>query len=680
MQNTAENIRSPEEINISEIRYRRLFETARDGVLILDAETGKILDVNPFLIGALEYTKEEFIGKRLWEISPFKDILANKISFKNLQGKLCIRYDNLPLETKSGNKMEFEFVSNVYMEGNLKVIQCNIRDNSQRKLLDNLKEQQVEISRNAKEKIDLLNTQFNKANEDLNITRDTLSVIINTIGDPVFVKDENSVFILANNALCNMLGIERKNIIGKTLAESLPEDQMKHFFEMDKMVLDSGQENISEELLTGKDGKILNIITKKTRYVDKNGKRFLVSLIHDITESKRLEANALQSQKMESIGVLAGGIAHDFNNLLTIIMGNADLASKSVDKNSKAFEELKEISLTASRAAILTRQLLLYGRKHPMGLAPLNINNTITNILAMLKRLIGENIEIKVELDPGVGIIMADESNIEQVITNLCINARDAMPEGGVISIKSAVIDVEEKQSKIEDVQPGAYVRLSVSDTGCGIDKETIKRIFEPFFTTKGVGKGTGLGLSVVYGIIKAHCGWINVYSEPSLGSVFNIFLPEVKIKVTEKKEVKEELDNLKGSGESILLIEDNAGILLLMKKYLNENNYFAYTAENSEQAVKVFSANAEKIVLIISDFILPGKNGLETVKEIRQIKKGIPVIISSGYLEDKSKYSDILENGYGYIQKPFETKELLKLVREKLDNKIRLIAQKNPD
>ena len=660
MKEESEDNRSNKEVNVSEVRYRRLFEAARDGILILDADTGKIIDVNPYLIEKLEYTKEEFIDKKLWGIGPFKDIFASKISFKELQDKGYIRYDNLPLETKNGKILEFEFISNVYQEGIRKVIQCNIRDNSARKKPEKLKKD-PQLQEEQKQELKL---------QQLKIFNKQLNNVINAISNPIFVKDDKSIFILANDALCKILGIERKNIIGKTLGESLPEDQMEHLLEVDKMVIESGQENICEEPLTGYDGKILTIVTRKTRYSNEQGSRFLVGIIHDITAHKRLEMKVMQAQKMESIGTLAGGIAHDFNNLLTVIMGNASIALLSIDKTSKAFDNLNQINLTAKRAATLTKQLLLYSRKQPIVLNLLNLNKTIVDVLKMIKRLIGEDIKIKLELDPDIGTVMADESTIEQVITNLCVNSRDAMPEGGTLTIKSETVVISDEQNKYEDLKPGNYIRLSVADTGIGMEKETIKHIFEPFYTTKRIGKGTGLGLSVAYGIVKEHNGWINVYSEPSKGTVISVYLPSIIKKVETRSEAVVEANNLRGKGENILLIEDDKDIIALMKIYLNENGYNPYIAENSEQAVRIFTAKEKEIDLIISDMILPGKTGLEIVEQLRLIKNDIPAIFSSGYLEDKSKYSEMGGKDYGFIQKPFEINELLKLIKEKLQKR----------
>jgi ActR/RegA family two-component response regulator len=375
---------------------------------------------------------------------------------------------------------------------------------------------------------------------------------------------------------------------------------------------------------------------------------------------------------MDAIGTLTGGIAHDFNNLLTVILGNSNIAMNEIDKKSQTYKEIKEINIAATRAASLTRQLLLYSRKQPMGFYTLQINETINNLIKMLERLLGEDVKIKLELEPDILSVKADLSNIEQVITNICINARDAMPKGGIITIKTENIFLSEDESKtIEGSCPGDNVRLSIVDSGFGMDKETVKHIFEPFFTTKGLGKGTGLGLSVVYGIIKAHNGWINVYSEPGHGTIFKVSLPATKSETTVISEVKAEPKQLNGKGEHVLIIEDDDAVLGYIERILSKNNYYIHKTISSKNAVEVFKENSKSIDLVITDMILTDENGLDTIDKLKQIKNNIGVIICSGYLDDKSNFLAIQEKGYKFIQKPFEITNMLKTIRQILDEKI---------
>jgi len=363
------------------------------------------------------------------------------------------------------------------------------------------------------------------------------------------------------------------------------------------------------------------------------GDQFVI--YEDITEMKRLEAQFQQSQKMEAIGILAGGVAHDFNNILQAIQGYTDISLLSVQEDNPLYRNLNEIRKASTRAASLTRQLLLFSRRQPMEFIPFNLNSIVDNLLKMLHRLIGEDITINTELDSELWTVQADAGNIEQVIMNLTVNARDAMPEGGKIIIKTENVHVDKKYCKTYTyAHPGKFVCLMIEDTGIGMDKKTIQRIFEPFFSTKGPGKGTGLGLSVVYGIVKQHEGWINVYSEPGQGSTLKVYLPAVSIKPEEETKKEISLEGLKGSGERILLVEDEEGVREFTTSALRENGYVVYDAANVEEALNIFDKESGNFGLIFSDVDLPGKTGLELVDQLLSHKPKLRVLMSSGYTD----------------------------------------------
>jgi PAS domain S-box-containing protein len=385
-------------------------------------------------------------------------------------------------------------------------------------------------------------------------------------------------------------------------------------------------------------------------------------------EKEKMQSQLVQSQKIEAIGVLAGGVAHDFNNILTSIKGNTELAMMNTNKSNPLYKDLKEIKVSASRAASLTRQLLLFSRKQPMGFKPIRPNDLINELVKMLNRLIGENIKIKLEFESALWIANADWGSIEQVITNLVVNAGDAMPEGGAITIKTENVTLDEEYSRNNpETRPGKFIRLSVADTGSGMDKETLTHIFEPFFTTKGLGKGTGLGLSVIYGIIKQHNGWINVYSESGHGSVFKIYLPAGSVVEKKKAEKKVPAEKLKGSGERILLVEDEDSVARYTERVLKKNGYVVFVAHNFEETLEVFEKQKGNFDLIISDMVLPDKTGLEIVDELISRKPKLNIIFTSGYLDDKSQWPVIQERGYKFLQKPFEINDILRAVKETL-------------
>lgn len=383
-------------------------------------------------------------------------------------------------------------------------------------------------------------------------------------------------------------------------------------------------------------------------------------------EKKKLQRQLLQTQKLESIGTLAGGVAHDFNNILTVIIGLTELVISQMKKNDPNYSHLKSVLESAKRAAKLTRQLLLFSRKQDMDFELINLNETISRLNKMLNRLIGEYINMKTAFDDNLWRINADENQIEQIITNLVINARDAMPEGGQLIIGTRNINIDEiKARSIPDVKPGDYVLLTIEDTGIGIDKKTQKRIFDPFFTTKGRAEGTGMGLAVVHGIIKKHHGFINVYSEPGEGTIFKIYFPAIKEKRIEEK-LMEEADSTEeyyGDGETILIVEDEEPVLKYLENILNKYGYNYYSIYNGEKAIQLFQEKKDEIELLISDVILTGMDGVELAKKLRSQKQDLKVILSSGYSDRKFSKSDIKKRGYKFIQKPYDIVKLLKIV-----------------
>ncbi|MEW5803338.1 MAG: PAS domain S-box protein [bacterium] len=385
-------------------------------------------------------------------------------------------------------------------------------------------------------------------------------------------------------------------------------------------------------------------------------------------ENAKIQVQLLQSQKMEAIGILAGGIAHDFNNLLTTIQGYTSMAMMKVDQADRLFRDLNRVHLAADRASNLTRQLLLFSRKQPMEAVPLNLNRTVDNLIKMLHRLIGEDILINTELGPDLWSIQADEGNIEQVIMNIVVNARDAMPNGGRLSLRTKNVTFGENfaAAAIPEARPGRYVRLSIEDTGAGMDKETISRIFEPFFTTKGMGKGTGLGLAVVYGIVKQHKGWIDISSEPGKGAVFHIYLPASSL-IPEEDSIDGliSLQGLQGNGERILVVEDEEDVRRMTVRVLRENGYTVTEASNAQEALTIFEQKKEEFNLVLSDVVLPDQSGPELIEQFLLHYPALKVLLTSGYTDQKSQWPLIQKRGFSFLQKPFNPHNLLRTLRE---------------
>lgn len=386
-------------------------------------------------------------------------------------------------------------------------------------------------------------------------------------------------------------------------------------------------------------------------------------------EKGEIQAQLLQAQKMEAVGTLAGGVAHDFNNLLTAIRGYVDLVMMKVDESETFYRYLKQIRNASVRAADLTRQLLLFSRKQPMEFIHLNINRTIDDLLLMLNRLIGEDIVIRTNLEPDIWMVRADTGSIEQVIMNLAGNARDAMPNGGSLTIRTENVLLDEEQSNvILEARPGKFVCLSVEDTGAGMNKKTIQHIFEPFFTTKEAGKGTGLGLSVVYGIVKQHEGWINVSSKSGLGSTFRIYLPASSVKSEDEARKAYPVQKLQGSGERILLVEDEEGVRGFASEALRGSGYVVIEAVNVQEALDIFEREKGDFHLILSDVVLPDNSGLHLVDQLLSYKPDLQVLLSSGYTDQKSQWPLIREREFRFLQKPYALGDLLQAVKEVIE------------
>ncbi|MDO9462729.1 MAG: ATP-binding protein, partial [Deltaproteobacteria bacterium] len=472
---------------------------------------------------------------------------------------------------------------------------------------------------------------------------------------------------------------EPQEVVGKTPFDFMPSEEAKRVAAEFNAIKEtqrpfSGLENRNRH----KTGQLVTLDTSGVPILDNKGDfRGYRGIDRDITERRlmeeereKMQMQLLQAQKMEAIGVLAGGVAHDFNNLLTTIQGYTEVAMLKVDGTNPLYKDLNHIHYASTRAAELTRQLLFFSRKQPpMELTPLNLNRAIKNSLEMLRRLIGEDIVIDIDLGTDLSAVRADAGSIDQVVMNLVVNARDAMPDGGKIAIRTESVTIDKEYCMVFSyAQPGEFVCLSVADTGVGMDKETIQHAFEPFFSTKKPGKGTGLGLPVVYGIIKQHGGWINVYSEPGLGSTFNVYFPAVFIEPEEKRAEAISLQELRGRNERILLVEDEESVREFAAIVLGENGYVVVAAADAKEALDIFEKEKEDLHLILSDVVLPDQSGLQLVEQLLLRKPDVRILLCSGYMDDKSQWPVINEKGFRFIQKPYTLVNLLRAVREAIE------------
>ena len=391
--------------------------------------------------------------------------------------------------------------------------------------------------------------------------------------------------------------------------------------------------------------------------------------LSDVTERRRLETQLLQSQKMEAIGLLAGGVAHDFNNLLTPILGYAEILESSLSMDETSREQLGDIRRAAERAQDLTRRLLTFSRKQMIELKIIDLGDVIRHLQGILRRTIRENIHIDVDIAPTVSAVRADAGQIEQVLLNLAINAQDAMPAGGTLSIEAVDIDIDEAYAAGHpETSPGPHVMLAVSDTGVGMDDRTMEHLFEPFFTTKELGKGTGLGLSSVYGIVRQHGGTINVYSEKNHGSTFKILLPRAAHGAAGERRAAEPAETTRGA-ETILVVEDNAMVRTLACRMLSNLGYQVLVADTVEASIALAEAHKGNIALVLTDVIMPHMNGRELFNELHKRCPEMKALFMSGYPSNVIQHQGVLDEGMQFIQKPFTLHALSTKVRQALDS-----------
>ncbi len=400
---------------------------------------------------------------------------------------------------------------------------------------------------------------------------------------------------------------------------------------------------------------------------NQNGDNRVIGYIMDITERHSLESQLRQAQKMESIGRLAGGVAHDFNNMLSVILGNCEMSLWQPGITNKLKDSLQEIMKAAERSAEITRQLLAFARKQTISPKLTDINKTISNMHKILQRLIGEDIDLLWLPNETVWPVMIDPAQIDQILANLCVNARDALVDVGKITIETGNVEFDESYCKDHaGFIPGEYVFLIVSDNGCGMDTETMNNIFDPFFTTKESGKGTGLGLATVYGIVKQNNGFIYVYSELNHGTTFKIYLPRYRLKDIDLLDTRKD-QPVVGGQETILVVEDERAILEVIERMLKDLGYKVLTAGTPGEAIKCARNHGREIDLLLTDLVMPEMNGRDLTQVVLSIHPDIKQLYMSGYTANIIAHQGILDKGVNYIQKPFSLKELGDKVRDAL-------------
>lgn len=802
-------IAADDEIARSEAKFRRLFEASHDGILILDADTGEITAANPFLLALLGYTEAEMLGKALWEIGTFRDQETSKIAFHELQRVQAMRYEDLPLQTRDGRTVDVEFVSNVYDVLGEKVIQCNIRDITDRKHAEaeTFKNGRVTALRAAvglalseanpfpaafQECAEAFVMHFSTTLAQIwvhELERDTISIVASAgaaaasgastdgappgyshvrrivatgepiIADGVSVEAEDADHLWAiqqgitafagyplkvEGRVVGVLGLFAQDPFADSVLatlNSLPnhlalaidrwqrsrdveaaEERLRFAMEsahvgvwdMDYVSGDlqwsttmESQYGMTPRTFAGtfeafsahihpedreatlaaiaraerkgkdfsvqhrtlhEDGSIRWLRGEGRFVLDADGKPLRASGVSlDITEQLAIQAQDQQAQKMEAIGRLAGGVAHDFNNLLTVMLGSCELVLTSLTDDDPNRDDIEEIQKAGLRAAALTRQLLTFSRRSVVEPKLLDVNEVLDGLLPMLTRLIGEDVKVVTRLRSAGAHVLADRNQIEQVLVNLAVNARDSMLGGGTLTIESDKIELDENYVSMHFASaPGSYVVLTVTDTGSGMTEDVLKHIFEPFYTTKPLGEGTGLGLATVHGIVLQNGGSIGVYSEVGHGASFKVYLPLVS--AADDASVASPPDTKQlGGTETILVVEDSDALRAVTKRMLEQAGYTVVVASSAMEAQTQFE-NSPGIGLVLTDVVMPGGNGPELIIKLRHRRPGARVIYMSGYSEDAISHHGVLAPGIAFLQKPFSATALRRKLREQLD------------
>jgi PAS domain S-box-containing protein len=529
--------------------------------------------------------------------------------------------------------------------------------------------------------------ELQKALNDLKLTQTELLLakskafqdsLLETIPIPVFYKDTAGRYLGSNKSFEKFFGYTRDQLIGKKVFDILPPELARTFHAKDTELFEKKGIQVFESELLDAHGNMHEVIFHKGSLIGSDGSIIgLIGVILDITERKqaeiereKLQSQLNQAQKMESVGRLAGGVAHDFNNMLGVIIGYSELALGQIGADDPLRKALEEILNAGKRSSDITRQLLAFARKQTIAPKVLDLNETVESMLKILRRLIGEDITLAWLPCAGRWLVKLDPSQMDQVLANLCVNARDAISGVGKITIETSVATFDKNYcANHAGFTPGDFVVLYVSDTGSGMDKETLGNVFEPFFTTKGEGRGTGLGLSTVYGIIKQNDGMINVYSELGEGTTFTIYLPRhIGEADADIQEIAPVIPY--GHGEVVLVVEDEVSILKLSRDMLDMLGYTVLTADTPSEAIRLAETYADELHVLITDVVMPEMNGRELADQLHRLYPQLKTLFMSGYTAEVIAHRGVLDAGVHFIQKPFSMNDLATKVHKTLMSK----------
>ena len=509
-------------------------------------------------------------------------------------------------------------------------------------------------------------TERKLAEEALQESEEKYRTLFEDSLDALFMVTVDGTLIGANKAYFELFGYEKEEILGHSVIKTYADPAARPRYH--EALLAKGFVKDYPLRLVRKDGRQLDCLLSSRIELDKDGNILIArGFIRDTTEQKNLQRQLLQAQKMEAIGTLAGGVAHDFNNLLTVVMGFSELLLAEKDQKHPDYADLQKIFHASKNGAELVQRLFMFSRKSEPKLVPMNLNKQIVQVEKLLRRTIPKMVDINLDLSADLPEINADQSQVEQMLMNLAVNARDAIPDIGKLTVRTSVVTLDEEYCGLHlEATPGEYLLLEVTDTGHGMDRETVEHIFEPFFTTKEVGRGTGLGLAMVYGIVKQHNGHIAVYSEVGKGTTFRVYLPIIPADVEPDVEASGMMHAF--GTETVLLVDDEDLVSDLGVRSLTKHGYTVLKAANGREALHLFKKERSRISLVILDLIMPEMGGSECLKQLLKIDPQVNVLVASGFSADASVKETIQMGAKGFVSKPFRVNELLRDVRKVLD------------
>ncbi|MBD3176853.1 MAG: PAS domain S-box protein, partial [Armatimonadia bacterium] len=634
-----ESVHAEEAERASAERYRALFEQSADGIFVHDL-MGEIIDVNPEAVSQHGYTKDELL-----RLSVF-DLLVNP----SRREGILRQWQSWPLEQvaiiedfhrrKDGTLVPVEIKTAKVLFGSQEVMLAVVRDR----------------------------TDYHQAREALQQSEALQAAMVECSPVALYGVDRADRVLNWNRSAERLFGWRAVEVVGKP-SPAVPESDRDQMAAARERVLEGEHFTGWEVSRVRRDGTTFPARLSAAPIRDGAGSVVgVMYAVEDITEGQRLERQLRQSQRMEAVGRLAGGIAHDFNNMLGVILGHAELALGNLDPTEPVAADLEEIQKAAQRSADLTRQLLGFARRQTIQPKIVDLNAAVESMLQMLARLIGEDLDLRWNPGPDLPPIYIDPAQIDQMVTNLVVNARDAIGETvGRITIETASVHFDQQHCATRPgTSPGPHVMLAVSDDGCGMDEQTRAQVFDPFFTTKDAASGTGLGLATVYGIVKQNQGHIGVYSELGEGTTFQIYLPA---RATETREpaIASTPTAPRGQGEVVLVVEDEPALLAMTADMLLEMGYQSLRAEGAEEALRLAEQHDAPIDLILTDVVMPQMNGRELVDRVTASRSGIKCLFMSGYTENAIAHRNVVEGGVHFLQKPFTMDELAAKVREVL-------------